>query len=243
MTKKKTESDHLAETRAKLLAAALPHAPFDGWAAETFAAAVADSGVDAALAHQAAPRGGLDLAVAYHRQGDTDMVAAMQAADFASMRYSNRVAFAVRARIEGADREVVRRGVTLFALPGNAAEGAKLLWGTADAIWNALGDTSRDYNWYSKRTILSGVYSSTLLYWLGDESDGAAETWGFLDRRIQGVMQFEKVKADLRGNKLASAILSGPKAILSRISAPSGGDPADGAVPGLPVGMPGRRAK
>jgi ubiquinone biosynthesis protein COQ9 len=96
-----------------------------------------------------------------------------------------------------------------------------LIWGTSDLIWTTLGDTSDDYNWYSKRTILSGVYSATLLYWLGDQSDGHADTWDFLDRRIDNVMQFEKTKAKLRENQGLMRLLAGPRALLSRLQAPS----------------------
>lgn len=233
----KTEGDHLSEARTKLLVAALPHVAFDGWTRDTFEAAITDSGLDDDLARSCAPRGGIDLAIAFHRMGDAAMVAALEAEDLSAMRYSERIEFAVRKRIEiaGMDREAVRRGVTLFALPINAAEGAKLIWGTADKIWATLGDTSTDYNWYSKRTILSGVYSSTLLFWLGDDSEAAEATWAFLTRRIAGVMQFEKVKAQVRGNKLASALLAGPKMLLSGIRAPGTGGT------GTPVGLPGRR--
>ncbi|MGB0412011.1 MAG: COQ9 family protein [Pikeienuella sp.] len=236
-SKPKTESDHIADARAKLLAAALPHVAFDGWTRDTFEAAITDSGLDDGLARSAAPRGGIDLAIAFHRAGDAAMVAALDAEDLSAMRFSERIEYAVRKRIEiaGLDREAVRRGVTLFALPINAAEGAKLVWGTADKIWTTLGDSSTDYNWYSKRTILSGVYSATLLYWLGDESEGAEATWAFLTRRIAGVMQFEKVKAQVRDNKLASALLAGPKMLLSGIKAPGSGGT------GTPVGLPGRK--
>ena len=90
---------------------------------------------------------------------------------------------------------MVRR---LFALPINAGEGAKAIWGTCDAIWTALGDTSDDVNWYTKRATLSGVYSSTVLFWLGDDSPDHQATWEFLDRRIENVMQFEKLKASVQ---------------------------------------------
>lgn len=226
-----------ADPKARLLQAAMPHVAFDGWSDATFAAATADSGLDPETARAIAPRRGLDLAVMFHKAGDAEMVAAMEATDLTALRYRDRVIACVRRRIEiaGADREAVRRGVTLFALPFNAAEGAKLIWGTADAIWTVLGDTSDDYNWYSKRAILSGVYSSTVLFWLGDDSDGAERTWEFLDRRIDGVMQFEKVKAQVRGNKLAQMALWGPKQALSLIKAPSA------TRTGAPVGLPGRR--
>lgn len=216
----KTEETHKEAARARLLDAALMHVVFEGWSDATFGAAVADSGVDAGLAVQACPRKGLDLAVAFHQQGDRAMVAAMQSADLAAMRYSERVAYGVRVRLEHADREAVRRGAALFALPQHGAEGAGLIWGTVGAIWDALGDTSEDVNWYTKRATLSAVYSSTLLFWLGDDSDGFAETWAFLDRRIANVMQIEKAKASLRENPLAKAFMAGPGRLFDHIKAP-----------------------
>lgn len=232
----KTEADRLAEARERLLRAALPHVAFDGWTRETMSAAVADSGVAPDLAAVAAPRGAIDLAVAFHRAGDRELEAAAPSLD--GLRYSEKVAALVRRRIEIAsgEREAVRRGVTLFSLPVHAAEGARLIWGTSDLIWNILGDASRDYNWYTKRTILAGVYSSTVLFWLGDESEAAEATWAFLDRRIEDVMRFEKTKARLRENPVARALFAGPKAVLERIRAPSA------AASDLPVRLPGRKS-
>lgn len=230
---RKTEADHLGETRARLLEAMQGHVAFDGWTDAAFDAAVADAGIDPALARAAAPRKGLDMAVAAHKAGDAEMAEKLAEEDLSALKFRERIIRAVRIRIEIAarDREGLRRAVTLFALPIHAAEGARLIWGTADLIWTTLGDTSRDYNWYSKRAILSGVYSSTLLYRLGDDSEGAVATWNFLDRRIEDVMQFEKVKAQLRDNRLAQFLLAGPKAALSVVRAP--------AQP--PGGLPGGR--
>ncbi|MEO1798553.1 MAG: COQ9 family protein, partial [Pseudomonadota bacterium] len=120
--------------------------------------------------------------------------------------------------------EAVRRGATLFSLPHHAAEGTKLMWGTADAIWNALGDTSDDFNWYSKRTILSGVYYSTLLYWLGDDSLDGQATWSFLGRRIDDVMTIEKVKGHVNDNPLLRTAFAGPRWLASMIKAPQKAD-------------------
>lgn len=219
MTQDETQSEPTLGDR--LLDAALMHVPFDGWTETSFQAAVADAAVDPVVARGLFPRGALDLAVAYHRRGDATMLGRLARADLSEMRFRDRVIFAVRARIEACDdREVVRRGTTLFALPMHAADGAKLIWGTADAIWNALGDTSRDVNWYTKRATLSGVYSATVLFWLGDDSPDNQATWAFLDRRIEDVMRFEKAKASVRENRFLSAVLSGPAAILSRVKAP-----------------------
>lgn len=220
-TTPKTEETHLFETRAKLVAAAEMHVVFDGWSDAAYHAAVEESGLDAGLAAQACPRGGLDLAVAYHKAGDAAMVAAMQAADLSAMRYSERVAYGVRVRLQAVDREAVRRGVSLFALPQHAAEGAALVLGTVGLIWETLGDTSSDVNWYTKRATLAGVYSSVLLFWLGDESDDFADTWAFLDRRIDNVMQIEVAKAKIRENPLVKAFMSGPGRLFDHIKAPS----------------------
>lgn len=208
------------QAKQRILAAALPHVPFDGWSEATLAAAITDSGAAPALARALFPRGGIDLAVAYHRSGDARMTEAMALADLPALRYRDRVALAVKLRLEAADREAVRRGSTLFALPAHAVEGAGLIWGTADAIWTALGDNSRDLNWYSKRATLSAVYGATVLYWLGDTSDGSAATWEFLDRRIENVMQIEKTKASLRNNPLGKALMQGPLRFLDRVQAP-----------------------
>jgi ubiquinone biosynthesis protein COQ9 len=215
----------------RLLDAALPHVPFDGWSDTSFRAAVADSGLDPALARALCPRGALDLAAAFHRRGDAALAQRMAAGDLTGLRYRDRVARAVRLRIELAeDREVVRRGSTLFALPQNAPEGARLIWGTADAIWTALGDSSRDLNWYTKRATLSGVYGATVLYWLGDDSPGHMATWDFLDRRIEDVMRIEKLKAQLRENPLGKALLAGPLKLMEKVRAPVVPDDLPGRV-------------
>jgi ubiquinone biosynthesis protein COQ9 len=138
------------------------------------------------------------------------------------MRFRDRVAHAVMRRLElvEAEREAVRRGVALFALPHHATDGARAIWHTADTIWTALGDESRDFNWYTKRTTLSAVYSSALLYWLGDQSPGASATREFIGRRIDDVMRIEDVKAKVRANPVAAALLKGPQAILDRVRPP-----------------------
>lgn len=207
---KKTESDHISQTQKELVKAALPHVDFDGWSAVTLDAAIKDAGVDPGLAQQACPRGVVDLALAFHRLGDAEMEAALSAADLSDMRFRDRIVKAVQLRIEAVadEKEAVRRGAILFALPHHAAEGAQALWATTDKIWNALGDTSEDINWYTKRATLSAVYSSTILFWLGDDSEGSMETWAFLDRRIENVMQFETVKAKLKDNPLAKGLAS-----------------------------------
>ncbi|RPE66505.1 ubiquinone biosynthesis protein COQ9 [Pacificibacter maritimus] len=223
-------------TREKLVEAAIPHVVFDGWGAETFQAAVADSGISAQMARVAAPRGSVDLAAAYHKGGDRAMQVAVQAADMSGLRYSEKIAHCVWLRIQAVDREVVRRGMSLFSLPIYAPEGVRLVWETSDAIWQVLGDTSDDVNWYTKRATLSGVFTSTVLFWLGDDSEAFKDTKEFLDRRIEDVMSIEKAKAGLRDNKAAAALFALPNALFGLIKAPAGAGRTD--VPGTKTGDP-----
>ena len=225
------QPDPDTQTGARLLAAALAHVPFDGWSEATLKAAAIEAGVAPALARALFPRGGVDLALAWHRQGDAAMVAALHAEDLTALRFRDRIARALRLRLEQADKELVRRGTTLFALPHHAADGARALWGTADAIWTALGDTRRDFSWMTKRATLAGVQATVVLFWLGDDSPGHQATSDFIDRRIDDVMQIEKVKAGFRDNPLAKAVMAGPLRLFERFRPPP--------LPPLPTDLPG----
>ncbi|WP_299848020.1 COQ9 family protein [uncultured Roseovarius sp.] len=220
------------DVKTKLLDAAKSHVPFDGWSEATFRAATEDAGIEPGVARAVCPRGGVDLALAYHEAGDALMLAAIEAADLSEMKFRDRIAFAVRARLDAVeDKELVRRGMALFSLLPYAADGAHAVWKTCDRIWVALGDSSNDINWYTKRMTLSGVYSATVLYWLGDDGPDHQASWEFLDRRIEDVMQIEKFKAQMRDNKLMSGLMAGPLSFLGKIKAPQ---------PGQQTGMPGR---
>ncbi len=214
-----------------LLDAALEHVAFDGWSDETFKAAIETSGLEPGLARGLCPRGAVDLALAYHRRGDRLMQERLAGMDLQAMRIRERITAAVRVRLEVVEEpEAVRRGMTLFALPGHAPLGAKAIWNTCDQIWTLIGDSSRDGNWYSKRAILSGVYSSTVLFWLGDDSPDRQATWDFLDRRIEDVMKFEKFKAQVNDNRLLKPLLAGPNWLMSRIKAPTAREDMPGSV-------------
>ena len=207
--------------KQQLLDAALMHVPFDGWSEATFQAAIRDTELSPGTARTVCPRGSVDLAIAFHRLGDQAMRDRLAATDLSDMRFRDRVTEAVWFRLEAAeDKEAVRRGTTLFALPVYAADGARLIWETADSIWTALGDTSDDVNWYTKRATLSGVWSATVLYWLGDDSPDHMATRAFLERRIGDVMQIEKLKAQARKSPVLSRLMAGPSHFLGKIRAP-----------------------
>ena len=224
-----TDNSDLATIRAAIIDASRFHVAFDGWSDAVLKAAAAEADIPLADARAAFPRGAIDLAYEFHVAGDRALAEALAEGFPADLRYSQKVAYAVRKRLEiaASDREAVRRGVAFFALPMNAATGTRAIWHTADTIWTALGDTSKDINWYSKRAILSGVYSASVLYWLGDRSEGFEDSWAFIDRRISDVMRFEKAKAAARKSPLHRAFMAGPGRLFDHIRAPNAEPPSD----------------
>ncbi|MEM9317855.1 MAG: COQ9 family protein [Pseudomonadota bacterium] len=219
----------MTDIKDQLIDAALGHVVFDGWSVAAIRAAANDLEIDTSMAEAFFPRGGVDLARAFHARGDAEMVAGLQAADLTEMRFRDRIAFAVRRRLEIVEphKEAVRRATTLFALPIYAVDGARAVWETADAIWDTLGDPSEDYNWYTKRATLTGVISSTVLYWLGDQSEDHSASWDFLDRRIDNVMQVEELKANVNDNRYLQPFLAVPNWVLGQIKPPARAPRAD----------------
>jgi len=179
--------------RSRILAATLAHVPFDGWTWTSVARGARDAGFADAEAHLAFPDGIRQVVAAYSARLDRRMQAALdaRAAELAAMRTRERVALALRLRLETAsgEREAIRRLVAFLALPENCGLGTRLLWASVDAVWRAAGDRSTDFNFYTKRGLLAGVVGATVLYWLADESEDYTATWGFLDRRIDEVIR------------------------------------------------------
>jgi ubiquinone biosynthesis protein COQ9 len=186
--------------RAALLKATLPHVPFDGWTRTAMQAGARDVGIEPALADNAFPGGMAELLDFYHRQADIEMVRALEThPDLATLKTREKVALAIRLRLEANTgyREAIRQALSFLALPTNAPLGAKCLYRTVDAIWYAAGDKATDFSFYTKRGLLAGVYSATVLYWLNDRSEGSADSWTFLDRRIADVMKIYELRARL----------------------------------------------
>lgn len=194
-------ADGFEPARRAMLAAALDRAPFEGWTRVMMAAAAKDAGVERATASAAFPRGVADILTYWSEAMDAEMAAAMVGPDFAARRMRDKVAFGVSKRLEilRPHKEAARRAAATLALPIFAPVGARLAWRTADAIWRALGDKSTDFNFYTKRAILTGVWTSTFARWLADDSKNEA-TKKFLAARIENIMQFEKLKKRVKDN-------------------------------------------
>lgn len=192
---------NLDELRAALAPLVPAHAAFDGWTEAALAMAAAELGVPADRARLAFKGGAVQMIEAWFDGVDKAMLEAFPPERIAAMKIRERIRELLLFRFEAAapHREALRRAVAILALPQNALTGASLAWRSADRIWRLAGDDATDFNHYSKRAILIGVYASTTLVFLDDGSEEMAETRAFLDRRIEGVMRFEKLKARWRG--------------------------------------------
>lgn len=188
----------LPELALELAPAVARAAVFDGWSDEAVTNAAAEVGLDPAAARLAFPRGALDMVLAWIARIDADMARALPPATLAALPIRERIRRLVQFRLDAAgDREALRRALAVLAMPQNVPQALRAGWHSADAMWRLAGDTATDYNHYTKRAILAGIYAATLAVHAHDESDGGAETRAFLNRRIDGVMQFEKAKARL----------------------------------------------
>lgn len=192
-----TQDLTLDEIRAKLAPGIAANAAFDGWSDAARDMAAQAEGIDTDVAALAFKDGPVDMIDAWFAHIDGVMLTAVPPERLALMKIREKITALVEARLDATsiDRESLRRALAILALPQNLAKATRLGWRTVDAIWRAAGDVSTDYNYYTKRTILLGVYASTITVFLDDESEGLAETRAFLGRRINGIMQFEKAKA------------------------------------------------
>jgi ubiquinone biosynthesis protein COQ9 len=195
--KKKTDDETLKRAIVDL---ALAHAAFDGFTDRLLARAAAEAGADKARTALLFPDGVLSLIEAHSIFADSEMEEILLKRELKAMKVRERIATAVRTRIEilKPHKEGARRAAAFLSLPPNLPLATKLIYRTVDLMWRAAGDTSTDFNFYTKRGILAGVYSATLVRWFNDQSEDSRETWDFLAARIENVMQFERFKAQAR---------------------------------------------
>ncbi len=187
------------DQRDRMLEAALVHIPFDGWSRRSLFAGARDLGLDPGLVRRLFPGGGDDLLAQLERWADRRMLDRVDREDLAAMRVRDRIGTLVRARLQALapHREAMRRAIAARLLPSNALAGCTSIWRTVDLMWSLAGDKTADYNYYTKRSLLAAVWTSTFLFWLEDRSDSLQDSWAFLDRRIGDVMQIGGLPARL----------------------------------------------
>ena len=196
------EPSPLEQLRRRLALAVGENAVFDGWTQNAVDSAAAQLGIEPAQARLAMPKGQAGLIDCYIQEVDRALADWFTPERLEGLKIREKIRSLVWQRVEimGPAREAVRRGLAILAMPQNLPLALRISWRTADLMWRIAGDTSTDFNHYTKRMTLGAVYASTLLVWLDDDSEGWSETAAFLDRRIDDVMKFEKFKAQWRGS-------------------------------------------
>jgi len=204
------------ERKDRLILAALDHVPFDGWSLAALRRGASEVGFEKDEVEMLFPYGRRQVLEHFADLADRYLVEDLDCIEMKSLRVRERISRAVRARLERwtPHREALRRAVEFSALPGSMRSTVGNLFKTVDIMWKAAGDESTDYNFYSKRGLLAGVYSSTVLFWLNDGSSNCSDTWAFLDRRIEDVMRLGRMQ---RGLQEAVKILPDPFNILRSI--------------------------
>ncbi len=204
----------------RIVEAMLPHVPFDGWTAKALTAGLEDAGYEASAAPLAFPGGMVEVAEHFSALADKRMMAELEKRKVGERPVRERISLAVRVRLEqnAQYREALRHLLSYLALPTNAPVALKCLYRTVDAMWHAAGDTATDFNFYTKRATLAGVFGTTVLYWLNDNSEGYEKTFAFLDRRIEDVMRIGKA-----GGRLGAILANIPTPFGRRQGPPGGG--------------------
>ena len=184
-----TPPNKLQELKDQLLIASLPHIVFDGWSKSSLNAGSISLGKEIGYPYSLFSDPTKEMVAHFSNWADREMLKKLNTIDLQSLKIRKRIATSVRYRLESlADhQEAVAR--SLFYLSPRS------IYETVDLIWRNAGDTSVDFNFYTKRMLLSAVLTSTTTCWLADKSDGYNETWAFLDRRIEDVMRIPKLNA------------------------------------------------
>ena len=197
-----TDPSPLEQLRRKLALAVGENAVFDGWTRAAVESAAAQLGIDPVQARLAMPKTQAGMIDVYIEEVDRGLEAYFTPERLARLKIREKIRALVWRRLEimGPAREAVRRALAILSMPQNVPLALRIGWRTADVMWRIAGDTSTDFNHYTKRMTLGAVYGSTLLVWLDDESEGWADTAAFLGRRIDDVMKFETFKAQWRGS-------------------------------------------
>ena len=192
-------ADSLDALRLTLAPAIADAAAFDGWSKLAVTNAAQATGTVSATAHYAFSGGAMAMIEAWVKSVDAAMAAALPAEKLAAMKIRERIRSLVQFRLDAIahQKEALRRALSIMAMPQNAMRSLGLGWHSADVMWRLAGDVATDYNHYTKRLTLGSIYAATLAVYADDTSPDHADTRAFLERRIEGIMKFEKAKARL----------------------------------------------
>ena len=207
----KTKTSDCNQIRIDLIRAMLTHVPFDGWTWEAMEQGAIDIGFEKKetssyrmkIFKDLFKNGSIDFIEIFSEIIDLDVKEKYDLLEFKPERVSEKIKKIIMIRLNLCQKykESVRSSISITAMPINAKKSLNILYRTCNSMWRKAGDKSTDFSFYTRRISLAAVYTSTLLFWLNDNSNDNVETEFFLDRRLKGINKISRLKKPLSDMK------------------------------------------
>lgn len=186
----------LEKERLEFLEKFLKNVPFDGWTSECLEKTSISLGKDKYYGRILFAGGASDIIKFFGLFIDQKMEKALIDNPITEHRVRDKIHFLIMTRFKCYTpyKEAIRKLVKNNYTPSNLSNSLKMLWKTSDDFWYKAGDISTDYNYYTKRFLLSCVYSSSLLHWLSDDSKGNDSNSSFVTKEIAKILKLGNIK-------------------------------------------------
>lgn len=182
------------EEQARVLQASLRHVIRLGWSEGAMIAGARDAGLSPAIVGSF-PRKEASLVEFFMDECLQNLIDRIDTGEeLQNLAPSERISKLVRMRLEMQAPYISKwpQALSIQAHPSNVATSFKQRAMLLDEIWHAAGDDGSDIDWYVKRTVLGGIYSTTEIYMLTDSSPDFRDTWAFLDNRVKDAFDLKK---------------------------------------------------
>ncbi|KAK1377853.1 Ubiquinone biosynthesis protein [Heracleum sosnowskyi] len=185
---------HCQEEQDRVLDASLLHVPKLGWTEVAMVAGARDVDVSPSIVG-GFPRKEAELVEHFMDECLHKLMDIIDSEeDLKNLIPNDRIAKLVRIRLELQVPYISKwpQALSIQAQPANVPNSFKQRAMLVDEIWHACDDEANDIDWYVKRTILGGIYSTSEIYMLTDSSPDFRDTWAFLNGRVRDAFDFKK---------------------------------------------------
>ena len=171
----------------------IEHTPYTGWSLETLKVSLGEIGILNSL-DSFFPGGIKDISRLYFDIADKKLEYDVENIDLENKSVRDRISYLLNLRLDffSNNKQVIKQIIGSDFFNGFSLAPISRINDSVDLMWRLAGDKSVDYNFYTKRILLGGIYISSVLFWL--DSENREEVSKFIDRRIANVMKIEKNK-------------------------------------------------
>tara|TARA_B100000989_G_scaffold293709_1_gene271529 strand:+ start:750 stop:1490 length:741 start_codon:yes stop_codon:yes gene_type:complete len=200
----KTKTSDNNQIRIDLIRAMLTHVPFDGWTWEAMEQGALDIGFEkkktpflrVKIFKGLFKNGSIDFIDIFSDIIDLEVIENYNLLETKPVKVSEKIKKIIMIRLNICQKykEAIRSSISITAIPTNAKISLNTLYKTCNIMWRIAGDKSTDFSFYTRRITLAAVYTSTLLFWLNDNSNNNIETEFFLDRQLKNISKISSLK-------------------------------------------------